>query len=282
MSSSLSSYYQQAPLHVWVEDADTRIWLEALWQGQQPYIQMHVAGGRDHVKALCNAARQDEHHHVFGLIDKDFGSSNLSQWTDGPSDGVYRLPVHEVENYFLDPEALSSCKLVQGRKTTEEIQDKLLSLLKQHIAYVALVRVFNLLNHELLKDFPSDRSLVQKVKSRQDARSVLTELSWLSSDARLNRENVSSLDRLHKSLDEQYRVTEEWVDTENWKVELPGKEIFRALAAFVVPGPPKLPRADLIKSIADFQTERGSVPADIQRLRDSLKSRLKRRDGIRA
>lgn len=87
-----------------VEDPLTRVTLTSCWSQNAlaRQITVRAVGGHDAVQALVQAAREERHGHVFGLVDRDFAPPSSP---DGP---VQRTERHEIENHLLDFDALAN------------------------------------------------------------------------------------------------------------------------------------------------------------------------------
>src|SRR5512138_1078603 len=101
--------YRSFPAYLWVEDEETRTYLEAVWPGES-LIKLYVAGGHEHIGAVVEAAHQDYATHVFGLRDRDFTLPNRSSWHN-TNVAVFAGDYLEVENLMLDPEAIAHCEV---------------------------------------------------------------------------------------------------------------------------------------------------------------------------
>ena len=76
-----SSLYGSAIVTVWVEDELTRSYLYAVWEDDAS-VAIRIAGSKNAVRATVADARQVAHSHVFGLVDRDFQTSNKDGWAD--------------------------------------------------------------------------------------------------------------------------------------------------------------------------------------------------------
>jgi hypothetical protein len=111
----------RAPINLWVEDEITKAYLEEIWGG--PDIAYLIGGGNEGVTAILNDAEKAGYRNVFGVIDRDFRPTNEHSWNN-PRKTFLRfiLPVHEIENYLLDPHALRACRFNTMAKTEVEIE----------------------------------------------------------------------------------------------------------------------------------------------------------------
>jgi hypothetical protein len=109
-------------INLWVEDELSREYLLALWNSP-PDIFFLIAGGNEGVGAVVKDAEAAGFPNVFGLIDRDFRPTNRSQWNSpGKTFRRFILPVHEMENYLLVPEALAASRLNTLNRTAAEIE----------------------------------------------------------------------------------------------------------------------------------------------------------------
>jgi hypothetical protein len=155
MSVEIDALYKNAKAVLWVEDPETRAWLEALWLGQAPTIRILVAGGHTNVAAVCQQALDYGAPNVFGLVDQDFGTSNRPRWsTLPPRERVYRFDVHEFENLLLVPDALAGCGLNVGKRTSPAINARIFEEAQRLAWWVACARF--LAETRLVHRFPAE------------------------------------------------------------------------------------------------------------------------------
>ncbi|PNE20260.1 hypothetical protein V511_09585 [Mesotoga sp. Brook.08.YT.4.2.5.1] len=103
VSIELESLLLTAPVVFLVEDVLTKEYLIRIWQPDDKYFYILVAYGRESVRAVTHDLRTAGFRNVFGLIDRDFGTSNYDSWIQVLSnEAVFILPVFEIENYLLD------------------------------------------------------------------------------------------------------------------------------------------------------------------------------------
>ncbi len=108
MSADLSSLYGVQPLILWVEDEATRLALSTAWAGDA--VAIYVGGSNETIRATAEHAWRAGISHVFGVVDRDFGRSNVKEWA-APPNGLrtYVLASPEVENFVLDPASIAEC-----------------------------------------------------------------------------------------------------------------------------------------------------------------------------
>lgn len=125
-SSDVTGLYRNFPAYLWVEDEETRTYLQTAWEGEL-HIKVLVAGGHGHLHAVVNAARNDYNTHVFGFRDRDFGGSNRARWNE---DAVVVLTadVVEIENLLLDPDAIAACQVNTSGLNAAQVEQELTML----------------------------------------------------------------------------------------------------------------------------------------------------------
>ena len=106
-------------INLWVEDELTREYLSAVWNDPTAVFFL-IGGGNEGVGAVVKDAESAGFANVFGLIDRDFRpTTNRSHWSSPVKTfRTFVLPVHEIENDLLDPEALVASRLNTLRRTS--------------------------------------------------------------------------------------------------------------------------------------------------------------------
>lgn len=272
MSSQLTADLKNAKCILYVEDEDTKIYLERLWGGEVPHIALHVAGGKAHVKQLCREAVSEGHSHVFGLVDRDEDKSNYPGWDLLQKEQrVYILPVPELENLLLTPEALVGQEFNSGKskQTVEEVRDYLQQRLKDRLGWAALKHVLSELWAEYRTDFP----LSDKCLTLEAAEEHLLKQPWVS---RMRTAHAQLTDEfLSERLREEHQRLETDIQAEQWQSSFPGKEILGGILTKVhrrAKGSEG--RHDLLKAIAQWQKANDKQPEAIVKLRAYLLKRI--------
>ena len=83
IGTSLPALYS-APLVLWVEDPLVRDYLSSVWV--DPDVRFLIAGGNAGIPAVVESARQEGHTHVYGMVDRDFRTTNRPRWLIPASD----------------------------------------------------------------------------------------------------------------------------------------------------------------------------------------------------
>jgi hypothetical protein len=164
--------YSGHPIKLWVEDMITRAYLQDCWN--DPEIGFLIAGSNEGVVSVVNHASKDGFTHVFGLIDRDFGTSNRNRWTAADGPRVFRPDVHEIENELLNPAHLAGCDLNNQGRTAPNVTARLQTRGGQMLWWIACRSVLAGLRHDVLQNFPP-HSLVN---TQQEALNHILNSPW--------------------------------------------------------------------------------------------------------
>src|SRR5271166_1167558 len=111
-------------INLWVEDSLTTEYLSTVWS--DPDVRFLIGGGNEGVRAIVKDAEEAGFLNVFGLTDRDFRPTNKSSWNDpAKTFRTFVLPVHEIENYLLDPDALSTSRLNNRSLSADDIEKRI-------------------------------------------------------------------------------------------------------------------------------------------------------------
>ena len=149
----LRSLYSAAPIILWVEDVITRDYLGKVW-GDPSEVAFMIGGTASGIHATVHTAIREGISHVFGLVDRDFGTTNRPQWND-PQTRVFRLPRHEVENYSMDAHAVTGCLLNNRGRTLVQVQNEMDRLAGLQPHWLACRRVLRQLREVVLNGYPA-------------------------------------------------------------------------------------------------------------------------------
>jgi hypothetical protein len=122
-TSDLQPFLSQKPIVLIVEDRLTKFYLLDAWGPDEQYFNILVAGGKATVQGMVEELRRHGHSNVFGLVDRDFGTSNAARWSgqNGPPE-ILRPDFHEIENVLLDSQALEGCDLNSQRDNRTAVE----------------------------------------------------------------------------------------------------------------------------------------------------------------
>lgn len=185
----------------------------------------------------------------FCLIDRDFRTDEEVHELET----IYKikfLPVHEIENLFLNSKYLKKLDYCKTGIDVDEEISKILELKK--VRYLADFLQFKINTH--LDQFPR----ISKLKNNE-----------LSSEEALLPTLLSKLDINHKEVTHKIQqIEKEYLN--KWKNEfesltikkLPGKEIFKELKKSIFIQTPK--ESDVVKDIALLMNEDSFIPPELQ------------------
>lgn len=270
--SDIDAHYKNSKAVLWVEDSDTRTWLDAVWLGSAPTIRILVAGSYGSVKIVCEQARLEGHRHVFGMTDSDFGSTNRPRWGSLDSkERVYRLDVHEFENLLLDPSALFECKLNTAKRPLADIDARIAAAATSRAWWVACVRFLAETQQAAKEGYPPPPP--PSINSLTDAERHVCESLWFASTA-ATCSSLAAPTAVTTGLQDAYNRALAALADGTWRQSFPGKEIFQEIGAYVQPGA-KGPagRMDLIKAIGAWQRANG-VPSQVSEIRTHILARV--------
>jgi hypothetical protein len=268
----LASLYSGAPIIVWVEDTVTRDYLTSIW-ADPPDIRFLIAGGSGTIAPAVMAAERDGHHHVFGIVDRDFGRSNIARWSDLSASRVFRVPRHEIENYCLDVQAIYECVLHNRKRSQAEIQNELIRLAELQTFWLSCRYVHAKMKESLQRGFPSQPS-VNDLKGVGDAQARILASSWyrrLLARAR-KWSRVQEIQLWLTAAANRYLAR---LGQGRWIDDCSGKEVFRQIREYIYqPGKTGSHDNDFAKAVGNWQFANGHVPADLVDLLAALRLRV--------
>lgn len=274
-SSPLPAFYNAAPIIVWVEDLVTSVYLQALWQ-PDPRLHFHVGGGHETLLAVVEDARRAGFSHVYGVRDRDFGSTNRDRWKQRDVT-CFALETFEIECFLLDPSALASSVINTAGRTEQEIDERLRARAASLLWWMACRKVLADLREARQTKFPSHPKRSQ-VSSREQAEGILLDNEWVKLTVPGLPEKVQGK-RLREALHDAHTSYAAMIDQGTWKSAFSGKELLEELVAWVFTKQRPSGNAglhDLAKAVAHEQLRAGREPQELMELRDVLLERLAR------
>jgi hypothetical protein len=267
-----------AAIMLWVEDPLTRDYLGAVW-GNPTWIAFRVAGGNDGVRALVRSFEEQGHPNVFGLVDRDFQSSNNDNWINPAKRfRTFVLPVHEIENYLLDAPALRASRYHNRGLETAAIEAEMLSKARGLCWWAACRDVVAELKRRFREPFLPDPG--QTVSDKTEAVRHICGSPWFAKlAAEAGRSGTSDIEKL---LDDAFAAAGERIADGSWRQDFAGKEILRHVADRMCdrtrvhgfPSPPAQFYYDLAKQVGAWQFANDAVPPDLINLSTALRSRI--------
>lgn len=275
----VSSLYN-GKINLWVEDSLTREYLDGVWQDTS--IKYLIAGGHEGIRSVVKDAEEAKYRNVFGLTDRDFRPSNHPDWSNPTKTfRTFVLPVHEIENYLLDAESLSGCQLNNIRRTQSEVEQLMVDRASLLCWWAACRKVIGELRSRFRTSFLNDPKCPQ-VTDLAQAHGHICKSDWFRHLATHTAQSTEQ--DIEKMLGEAHREACGQIESGAWKVDFPGKELFRDIRSRVhdaqkLKGPPPT-TGDLdiavAKSVAKWQAEKQKVPSELIELRQALKDRIAR------
>lgn len=267
--------FYRGRINLWVEDALSLEYLSALWN--DPDVAFFIGGGNEGVRAVVEDAKAAKYANVFGVIDRDFRESNQANWRDETRDfRVFILPVHEIENYLLDAQALHQSRFNNRRLPADKLE-KLIKQAADRLVYWALCRdVLAELKRRFREPFVPDPP--RNLDSFESAKIHICNHPWFKKLAH-EVERISETD-IVGLLNDGFQDCQARLDDGRWRSDFAGKEIFRDIGSRIFDRrksrfPVEFDN-DLAKDIAAAQVAANSVPPDLTELLAALKRRIAR------
>jgi len=269
VSIELESLLLTAPVVFLVEDVLTKEYLIRIWQPDDKYFYILVAYGRESVRAVTHVLRTAGFRNVFGLIDRDFGTSNYDSWIQVLSnEAVFILPVFEIENYLLDWNALShsSTDFFQERNV-DEVAERAFRFAEELLWWLSCCRTISTIRGHLVADFPSFPGL--NIGSRRAVLEYIVNQKWFTEiESRVH--SFIDKEKIRELIDNSIELTKGYLESGTWKAEFSGKEIFRMLRGYLVNkkyASSEEMDLDLAKKIGNYQHEQSTAPKELLALK---------------
>jgi hypothetical protein len=219
---------------------------------------------------------------VFGLIDRDFRQSNRSDWHfPGKSFRTFILPVHEIENYLLDSQALAASRLNTLKHTPEQIEDLLKQAAGRLAWWAACRNVVADLRRRFHDEFLSDPPC-GTISNEVSAFDHICNSKWF---LKLEQEFARTTQADVRQLLTAARLTAQSnLANGTWRQEFAGKEIYRDIGSRICnrtdaglrkyhPSKAEFD-IDLARNVADWQSANNGVPQDLADLLPALRFRI--------
>jgi hypothetical protein len=278
-SVARASLYR-APINLWVEDELTRGYLDAVWNS--PVVAYLIGGGNEGVQAVVNDAEKAGYLNVFAVIDRDFRQTNKPSWMDpNKTSRRFILPVHEIENYLLDRDALAASRFNNLGRTAVEIEAMMTTAAGRLCWWAACRDVVADLRRRFRQDFIPDPTY-PPVDNEAQARDYICQSPWFQKLAQeISQTTEGNIDQL---LSRSYVVADQSLSVGLWKAEFAGKEILRDVSSRICdhtkisghkPSSTKFDE-DLAKGVGAWQRQNNAIPSDLTDLLSALQQRITR------
>jgi hypothetical protein len=272
LGTSLPALYS-APLILWVEDPVVRDYLSSVWGDSD--LRFLIAGGNAGISPVVRSARQEGHTHVYGLVDRDFRTSNRPNWLNPASDFTVFVPeAHEIENYLLDPQALAGCSLNTGGQSAAAIEARLVQRASELTWWMACRAVLAELRQPVIDGFPRHPG-PPLVTNLATAEAHICSSQWYV-DLPSQVAAITTQGHVANRLRHFQGLMQRSVAAGEWKRDFSGKELFRSVRDWVYRGGTAGHSArdsDLAKAIGTWQREHAAIPAELAELRTAIRTR---------
>uniref|UniRef100_UPI0013EA21D6 DUF4435 domain-containing protein n=1 Tax=Aquisphaera insulae TaxID=2712864 RepID=UPI0013EA21D6 len=256
-------------INLWVEDALTREYLSAVWKAD-PDVHFLIGGGNEGVRAIIKDAEDAGFVNVFGVTDRDFRPTNRDDWKN-PSKTfrTFVLPVHELENYLLDSDAIQSSRLNNQGLDAPQIEGAMKKRAGELCWWAACRDVVAEIKRRFRDRFISDPPC--SPADLATSKKHICDSPWFQ---KLSSEVArSSESEIEKLLQEKHGVAQESLANGTWRQDFAGKEIFRDACSRICDRT-QLKRGmsptefdiDLTKDVAAYQVKASTVPSDLVEL----------------
>jgi hypothetical protein len=267
--------YRTFPIYLWVEDEETRTYLQTVWEGDP--IGYYVAGGHSPISAIVEAAHNDWNAHVFGVRDRDFTPPNRARWRETDVK-VFAGDALEIENYLLDAEAIAACDVNTSGKTVAQIEHQMRTLASSLVWWMSCRRTITEIRDAVASKFPEHPSRT-KVHTQQDALRAIVEDGWWSTVLPSLNPKWGDRTTVEAALKSSGAFYSAALTNDTWHQEFSGKEILSELLSGVwtkkrPPDPEG--RLTFVQEIARTQRKLRRVPNELTGLRDALRHRTGR------
>jgi hypothetical protein len=266
-------------INLWVEDELTRAYLSAVWNDSA--VKFLIGGRRGGVEAILKDAEENDYANVFGVVDRDHGRSNYSDWfVPGRAFRRFVLPRHEIENYLIETPALEGCRFNTHRRTVDEIDSFLDAEASRRCWWAACRDVVSQIHDRFFDQFVTHPT-VPAVETEHAARGHITQSNWFLALPRKSRGMTEA--RVHRLLTRAHNRAVKMRRDGSWRTEFSGKEFLRDIGSriFNHAAAPRNYRPstagfdiDLAKAIATWQVANNAVPDELSDLLTALKARI--------
>jgi hypothetical protein len=273
MSSDLIAAYIRARVVLWVEDDETRQYLQGAWQ-QDPDITFLMGGGSESIRAVVADARKRGIDHVFGLVDRDLGKSNRSQW-GGSGIAVFQPEVHELENWLIDPQAWAKLPPPYNpqSRSAADLAQRLQEAAAQMSWYMATRRVLaearNRSGH--WPRHPKPREVADEASAARWIAEEMLRTDWANQSAAVGKELNDDPARLALLREAEAEYSAHLRDG-TWQARFSGKELVHAIFGYVRAAVESPTKSDYCRVLGAVQRDDNRVPAEVVDLLGALKS----------
>lgn len=270
----ISSLYKNYPVFLWVEDEETRAYLDAAWNHDNT-IGFLIAGGSENIAAVVHAAHKDGLTHVFGLRDRDFGDTNRLRWNE-PGQTIFTLDSFELENLLLDASAMHACDLNTTTKSARDFDHEMKAIAGKLDWWMACRRTIVSFRNSIGTDF-IEHPTRSSVLTQAHALGAITTSSWWTT-TRPTLQNQLDEARAQSELQRHHQnCSYELHNGDAWKRSFSGKEVLVEMRSHVwTKKHQKDPegRINFYQAIATAQRKSKTIPQEVTDLRLAVRARV--------
>ena len=250
---------------LWVEDKVTKEYLLQAWAADAAVFDIQVGGRCETIQAAVHHQRLTGFHNVFGLVDRDFRTTNTPAWTTTAP--VFYLPRLEMENYLLDWSAFA--KIPGVTATAGTIEAAANAYAATLCWWMACRKVLSHCRDVVFTGFPKHPAIPVITDLAAAEHYITTAGGWWSRIAADTSQMVQPA-RLPADLQAAYATCTADLVSGQWLESFSGKEIFHHVRGRFVAHASDL---DVAKQIGKWQAANHCVPQDIQDLCIAMKQR---------
>jgi hypothetical protein len=268
----LPKLYRRA-INLWVEDTLTSEYLQDIW-GIADLLCL-ISGSTDSVGPAVRDAQRNGMANVFGVVDRDFYETNYADWANAKV-RYFVLPVHEIENYLLDPIALAGCDTNNNVRTESQISTYMHTRAGELLWWMACRHTIKQVRRMCWDDFiPVPR--VPDITGLQSACDHITNTNWYTSFAE-NAGQITTPAQIEVWVNEAAAAYAADLDTGEWRRSFAGKELFRHARGYIYQPPQPASSLtydiDVAKSLAKWQVDNGQVPRELTTLLSEMQRKV--------
>lgn len=268
----LPKLYRRA-INVWVEDALTSEYLRDVWRA--PQVLCLISGSTDSIRPAVHDARRHRQANVFGICDRDFHETNYQRWAN-PDVWVFVLPVHEMENYVIDPAALAGSEANTNGRTQPAIEMRMRERATELVWWMACRHTIKRLRNLCWDNFIP----VPKPTGVTDLRSAVEHIvnsNWYGGFPG-NTAQIVQPTQIEAWVAEAESGYAADLANGNWLRSFAGKELLRVARGYIYqqprPAPSSAQDLDVAKSVASWQVENGRVPSELNELLAAIQDKI--------
>jgi hypothetical protein len=268
----LPKLYRQA-INLWVEDSLTSEYLKDVW-GISNLLCL-ISGSSDSVEPAVKDAQRNGVTNVFGVVDRDFYETNYANWGN-PEMRYFVLPVHELENYLIDPAALAGCDANNNNRTEAEIAARMRDRALKLLWWMACRHTMKRLRRICWDNFIP----VPKASQVTDLRSACNHIistDWYSTFP-ANVAQITNPAQVQTWVEDAAATYSADLGTEAWRRSFAGKELFRHVRGYIYqppqPANSSVYDTDVAKSVAKWQVDNGQIPPELNDLLTAIQSKI--------